>query len=375
VSARAAPFPSLLACLALALLAANPALAETTAQVKTEAVNHSIRVPRIAGRLTAANLGLVINTDDPYSVAVGAYYAKARGIPEQQIVRLSLPLRNTLKAAELEALASQIRSNLPANVQALALAWARPYAVECNAITAALTLGFQPELCKQTCAASTPSPLFNNNTLQPFTDMGLRPSMLLAASSIDAAKALIERGIASDQQLGKRGVPEVQAVFASTPDAARNVRAALYPPGGQFKGLGMQVLQTPVPQTQASQAADPAPALQRVVLYQTGAVRVNAPETIPWVPGALADHLTSFGGQLFEAHGQMTVLDWIDAGATASHGTVSEPCNHLQKFPHPQVLLLNYLQGSSAIEAYWRSLAWPAQGLLVGEPLAAPFGH
>jgi uncharacterized protein (TIGR03790 family) len=115
--------------------------------------------------------------------------------------------------------------------------------------------------------------------------------------------------------------------------------------------------------------------LQRVVLYQTGAVRVNAPETIPWVPGALADHLTSFGGQLLEAHGQMTVLDWIDAGATASHGTVSEPCNHLQKFPHPQVLLLNYLQGSSAIEAYWRSLAWPAQGLLVGEPLAAPFGR
>jgi len=362
----------LLASLALAFLVDIAAAAESPAQVKTEAVSQSIRVPRIAGRLTAANLGLVVNTDDPYSVAVGAYYAQRRGIPESQIVRVSLPLRNTLDAAELEALSNQIRSSLPAHVQALALAWAQPYAVECNAITAALTLGFQPELCKQTCAASTPSALFNNNTLLPFTDLGVRPSMLLAASSVDAAKALIERGIASDQQLGKRGVPEVQAVFANTQDAARNVRAALYPPGGQFKRLGVQVLQT---QAQALQTADPTPALQRVALYQTGTVRVAAPDAIPWVPGALADHLTSFGGQLFEAHGQMTVLDWIEAGATASHGTVSEPCNHLQKFPHPQVLLLNYIQGSSALEAYWRSLAWPAQGLLVGEPLAAPFGR
>ncbi|NBW50907.1 MAG: TIGR03790 family protein [Betaproteobacteria bacterium] len=92
-------------------------------------------------------------------------------------------------------------------------------------------------------------------------------------------------------------------------------------------------------------------------------------------PGALADHLTSFGGQLNNTTGQMTALEWLEAGVTASYGTVSEPCNHWQKFPHPQVLLLNYLQGATALEAYWRSVAWPAQGVLVGEPLAAPFGR
>ena len=36
----------------------------------------------------------------------------------------------------------------------------------------------------------------------------------------------------------------------------------------------------------------------------------------------------------------MSALDWLESGATASYGTVSEPCNHLQKFPHPQLLLL-----------------------------------
>lgn len=57
----------------------------------------------------------------------------------------------------------------------------------------------------------------------------------------------------------------------------------------------------------------------------------------------------------------MNILDWIDAGATASYGTVSEPCNHLQKFPHPQLLILSYVQGVSALEAYWHSVAWPAR--------------
>jgi hypothetical protein len=48
---------------------------------------------------------------------------------------------------------------------------------------------------------------------------------------------------------------------------------------------------------------------------------------------------------------------------------------HLQKFPHPQVLLLHYLQGSTAIEAYWKSVAWPQQGVFIGEPLSAPFAR
>jgi uncharacterized protein (TIGR03790 family) len=98
-------------------------------------------------------------------------------------------------------------------------------------------------------------------------------------------------------------------------------------------------------------------------------------EQLTWAPGALADHLTSFGGQLTGRSGQTSALAWIDAGATASYGTVSEPCNHVQKFPHPQLLLLHYLQGASAIEAYWKSVRWPQQGLFIGDPLAAPFAR
>ena len=32
-----------------------------------------------------------------------------------------------------------------------------------------------------------------------------------------------------------------------------------------------------------------------------------------------------------------------------------------------------YLRGESLIEAYWKSVAWPGEGLFIGEPLAAPW--
>jgi uncharacterized protein (TIGR03790 family) len=98
-------------------------------------------------------------------------------------------------------------------------------------------------------------------------------------------------------------------------------------------------------------------------------------QSLHFMPGALADHMTSFGGDLLGGGGQMSSLEWLKAGATASYGTVSEPCNFWQKFPNPHVLLMNYLSGATAIEAYWKSVAWPTQGVFIGEPLAAPYRH
>jgi hypothetical protein len=69
----------------------------------------------------------------------------------------------------------------------------------------------------------------------------------------------------------------------------------------------------------------------------------------------------------------MSALRWLEAGATGSYGTVVEPCNLLGKFPNPGVLMRHYLQGSTLIEAYWRSVQMPGEGIFIGEPLAAPF--
>ena len=47
--------------------------------------------------------------------------------------------------------------------------------------------------------------------------------------------------------------------------------------------------------------------------------------------------------------------------------------NFPAKFPQPSVVIAHYTRGERLIEAYWKSVAWPGQGLFVGEPLAAPF--
>lgn len=333
-------------------------------------VRQWIKVPRVTGRLQARDVGLVINTADPYSVEVGAHYARLRKLEPEQILRLELPVKPVLTAEEFERLAARIRERFGAPgegpVQALALAWRQPYAVECHSITGALALGFDAGLCRRTCAPSRASRYFNSPSARPAADHALRPSMLLAAADVDAAKALIERGVAADGSLGLRGAPPVVAHFAVTGDKVRSARQRLFPPAGALPGVGVRI--------RSGVQEAPAPG-DRVLLYLTGATRVARLDAVNFVPGALADHLTSFGGWLEDGQGQMSAVAWIGAGATASYGTVSEPCSHLQKFPHPQVLLLHYLQGSTAIEAYWKSVAWPQQGVFIGEPLAAPFAR
>jgi uncharacterized protein (TIGR03790 family) len=323
-----------------------------------------VQVPRISGRLQAVDIGVVINTNDPLSVRVGQYYINARRLKAKQVLRLNVPARPVLTPEEFESLRAAINKRFGSATQALALAWTVPYAVGCNSITGALALGYDAELCKNGCAMSRPSRYFNSPSSKPFKDFSFRPAMLLAARNFEDAKALIDRGVAANGQLSQRGRPPASVLMLSTDDVPRRVRMALYPPAGLVREVGIDVKTVPEAELLTS---------KQVLLAITGSIAAKVTPKPDWVAGALADHLTSYGGDLLGQHGQGTVLDWLESGVTASHGAVSEPCNHLQKFPHPQVLLLHYLQGSTAIEAYWKSVLWPQQSLFVGEPLAAPF--
>lgn len=327
---------------------------------------HALQVtaPRVNDRLTSRELGLVINTNDPYSIAVGEFYREARQLTDAQVLRVELPRRAELTPEEFEALQARINSFFGPDIQALALAWVEPFAVACNSITGALALGYDAALCSKSCAPSRSSRYFNSATARPYTDLQLRPSMLLAAKDVAMAEAMIQRGVASDHTLGLRGAPDVHAHYLITADKARSARAPLFPAPGRVKGFGVDIH---VDEAEVLQGAE------RLLLYETGKVKVEQLDTLHWVPGGLGDHLTSYGGRLDGKYGQMSSLEWIASGATGSYGTVSEPCSHPQKFPHPQIVLLHYVQGATLIEAYWKSVAWPQQGLFIGEPLAAPF--
>ena len=311
----------------------------------------------------ASRLAVVINTADPLSIKIGEYYAQARGLGHDQIVRLSLPVKSSLSLAEFHAFKEKLNAALSSKIQFLALAWMTPYAVECASITGALAQDWDPALCSNTCAPSAASPYLDSASRSPFQEYGFRPSMLLAARTFEQAKALIDRGVASDHSQWLRGVPPGKAYYLKTTDRLRNVRSTIFPQPGESKSPRFEVI---------VQQADILENVSGIMIYQTGLERVAKLDTLGFLPGALADHLTSAGGALDKDY-QMSSMAWLEAGATASYGAVSEPCNHQQKFPHPIALLRHYLQGETAIEAYWKSVAWPMQGIFIGEPLAAPY--
>jgi uncharacterized protein (TIGR03790 family) len=312
-----------------------------------------------AASLQPAQLAIVINDADPNSVKVGAYYRKRRGIPAANVVHVSIPNKpHEISFERFQELREEIDSHLGAEVQAVLMVWTAPYKVECNSITGAYTLGFDPSQCSRTCASGRSSPYFNSSSPRPYTDMKLRLSMLLPTESVAQAKALIDRGASA----GFRIVPAT-AYYLVTSEKARNSRTGFFPPPGRIEA---RKLSTKTIQGDVLEGA------QDVMIYETGMAQVDKLDTLHFLPGALADHLTSLGGDLL-GEGQMSSLRWLEAGATASYGSVSEPCNYWQKFPNPTVLLKHYVQGNSAIEAYWKSVAWPTQGLFIGEPLAAPY--
>lgn len=306
--------------------------------------------------LTNEHLALVINDDDPNSVAIGQQYQAAHQISAKNVVHVRIPGRpRKLSAADFATLKNQIDSQLDAAVRGVLMVWTAPYAVECNSITSAYTNGFDGQQCEKPCGPGKVSPYFD---APRNPDAGGRLSMLMPTDSLALGRELIARGSSHYFQL-----PKATAYFLNTSDRARSSRAAYFPPSGRLAAQQLTI---------KTMNADVLENVQDIMIYQTGLIRVPKLETLRFLPGALADHLTSAGGDLL-GDSQMSSLHWLQAGATASYGTVSEPCNYWQKFPNSRVLLKHYLTGANALEAYWASVAWPAQGVFIGDPLAAPY--
>lgn len=312
--------------------------------------------------LVAEELAVVVNDNDPLSVRIGEYYRQARGIPERNVIHVRFtPGTNNLPPNQFRVIKQAVDAATPESVQAFALTWVNPFRVGCLSMTSAFTFGFDKRYCAaDRCQLNRDSPYFDYPTRQPYRDLGIRPAMVIAATRFEDARALIDRGIASD---GTH--PAGTAYLVSTADPARNVRHVVFPKVREV--LGDQVTIETVETPRGIRDRDD------VLFYFTGVRRVPDLETLRFHPGAMADHLTSHGGRMPESS-QMNVLEWLRAGATGSYGTVIEPCNHLQKFPNPGVAIQTYLSGATLIEAYWKSVQQPAQGIFVGEPLARPFG-
>jgi uncharacterized protein (TIGR03790 family) len=252
----------------------------------------------------------------------------------------------------------------------LLLTFYAPYRVSCMGTAAAFGLGFDLQYCQDgpPCRSTAASPYYESDSAAPWTDLGVRPTMMLSGATLEAAEAVIANGVAAIDSY-----PDGDVYFIRTTDTARNVRYDDQErTSGRFdpvEGLAMTYIDA---STDASHEL--LVGTTDVLGYQTGLTYIGSLDTVSFRPGALADHLTSYGGVLDGSAGQMPAVDWLTAGATASYGTAIEPCNYQEKFPRATVLWPAYYTGATAVEAYWRSVEWPGEGNFVGDPLARPFG-
>ena len=332
------------------------------------------------------NVAVVVNQNSPQSIELGNYYCEKRQVPPQNLIRITWPGGNYVwSLSEYQAYLQNSLNNalalrgLTNQIDFVVLSMDIPYRIldsadgSHNSTTSALFYGFKsdtevppglPPSCSLPPASSNSyagsESLFR--AISPGSGPGTFLTTMITASNLASAKAIVDRGT-----LGDFSFPTQKMILAKSDDVFRNVRYYEFDRAiADSRLLGTANIEIgsglywPVPYT-------------NILGYQNGvAVFLAASNTL--VPGAIADHLTSWGGKIFEANDQYSLLYWIDAGATASYGTVMEPCNYLAKFPSSQVYFYQ-ARGFALAEAYYQSITNPYQGLIVGEPLAAPFAR
>ena len=329
------------------------------------------------------NVIVVVNQNSPQSVQLGNDYCEQRGVPPQNLLRMTGWTGGSINWSPadfqiclLNPLLAMVASRgLTHQAQFVLLSMDIPYRVTDdtgqNSTTSALFYGFKTNTAPVAGYASCSLPDNSSNSYAhselPFRQA--RPNtaatnsflaIMLTDTNLAGAENILARSVAADATC------PTQAVYlAKTSDSARNVR---------FVEFDNSVFENQLADNLAISRVDTdSTAFTNLFGLMTGLADFSL-NTNAFVPGALGDSLTSFGGDILENSGQTPALAFLEAGAAGSYGTVVEPCNYPQKFPDP-VDYFYQARGFSVAEAYYQSVLNPFEGLFVGEPLAAPFAR
>lgn len=329
------------------------------------------------------NVAVVVNQNSSNSVQLANLYCELRGVPPQNVLNLGHvwsggPVNCTadeLQTSLVAPLMAMLQSRgLTNQIQYVLLSMDIPYRVfgtnGINSTTSALFYGFKPDTSPPPGVPASCSLPDNSSNSYAFSEAAFVDAppdtaatnsfltVMLTATNLAYAEMTLSNGVAAD------GAFPAQSIYLEkTDDPFRNVR---------FYEFDNAVFDEQVHDDFAvTRIASDSTSFTNLLGLQTGLTTFSV-STNAFAPGAIADNLTSFGGYILEPDGQTPLLEFLDGGATASYGTVVEPCNYLQKFPNP----LDYFyqrRGFSIAEAYYQSVLNPYQGLMVGEPLSAPF--
>lgn len=364
--------------------------------------------PLPARALGPHEVALLVNEAAPGSAELAAAWARLRGVPAANVVRVSVPpgpdgappvaitkedfvsrvwepARAQLAAAGVapHVLAWVYSSGFPARVADTPATLGRAGTNDLSIAGATFLRARWPERPDATVAGvdgSAPlyvSPLFagpagTGGAVRPSEALDQSRNALLDAMPLPAAMlawtgprgqtpeealAALERAAAADATLPagaffvrlRPGDPRSDAREWEFEEAAAALRA---------RGAAVEV------STNA-----PSEALGPLAGYLDGARAVDPLPAL--APGAFADHFTSFAAA-FDQPAQMKATAWLGAGAAFTAGTVAEPYARWEKFPAASIFARR-LDGLSALEALYASVRCPLQLLPLGDPLSAPW--
>lgn len=321
------------------------------------------------------NTLVIVNDNSPVSQEIGQYYQDMRGLPERHVfhVRTTTGTYTDLSAFTNEVVlpvqAYLAAAGLTNQIDCLVLTRDLPYRViqggTQNGSSSILFYDFHAD--GPPCSLSPAARSDYYQAESAFAHAGAPSSnryylsTILSGNSLDEVRRTLDRA-----HLADGSAPTGRVVLLHTTDYDRTVRwsqfdDALFTASFHTNGVTWEALDS-----------DGLSGVSNLVGYLTGRTSEPNLATLGFVPGALADHLTSYGGFLVDPVGQMSILQWLAAGAAGSYGTVVEPCNYTQKFPHTLVHFW-YGRGFSLAESYAMAVQYPYMGVMVGDPLAAPY--
>ena len=317
------------------------------------------------------NTVVVVNQASSNSCSLGNYYCQQRQVPPQNVLSINWPGGNTLWTSNdfqtilvvplLNMLATQQLTN---QIDYVVLSMDIPFQTSVgptnNSTTTALFYGPRVGNPSDTNSYFASEAVFRQAPPVGAPGYSFLATMI-TGDSLAQAEQLVDQGVASDGTF-----PQPPVVLAKSSDPIRNIRYALFDNAiFNVNILGV----SSILRTNSDLVTWPGGCLG----YQTGLAQFSVPPGM-FVPGAIADSLTSFGGIIFGSNDQTNLLAFINGGATGSYGTVMEPYQDTQKFPNPQVYFYQ-ARGFSLAESYYQSVNRPYLGLMVAEPLAAPFAQ
>jgi len=325
-----------------------------------------------------AGVLVVYDQDDPVSLAVANHYRQVRGIPERNMVPVTFqaPFEGENVRKFVDYLRAQIdQRGLSGQLQGFALAGYTP--LGCNRVN-----GGQVSLASvlydapntdpkafpkdgQNKAFRLPptTPTIALNSFTPLNGATYWPVSLVgptdrAAFSPRAALAAITQAKAAD---GSK--PDGIVYWPLNGDIRSTTRESQLSqvlPLWDKMGLKYSVLDG----TWVAHRGD-------IVGGVVGIAVTDTAQDNRYLPGAWVDHLTSYGGVLFD-NWQTPCTDFLQAGAAGSAGTMAEPYAIPGKFPHAHIYT-HFRNGASLAEAFWESIQWMNEILPVGDPLLQPF--